>query len=161
MIRVFISILLMGIMIPVFLNGNELEDKYRGFMNETKATPSSKQVENTNKKTKVNITNQEGIVDEFFSWIKGSPVATEEDIKSIHNMINTLESSKKALDDRIRRINFQISKKGRKQGMLRKLFNDTEEIDNLEELREKLVEKRESIEENIETLTEEIAELSE
>jgi len=146
----------MSTIMPISLSGDALEDKYRGFMNETKANPSSKKAENT---IKVKITQQQGVVDEFFSWIKGS--STEEDIQSIQNMISTLKSSKKALDVRIKKVNFQISKKVRDQGLFRNIFNDTEELDNLEELQEELVEKRETIEEDIETLTEELAELSE
>ncbi len=151
----------MGIMMPIFLNGDALEDRYRGFMNEGKAKPSSKQVENTIKATKENITQQQGIVDEFFSWAKGSSVNAEEGIQVKQNKINTLKSSGKALDVRIRKVNFEISKKARNQGLLRNLFNDTEEIDGLEEIKKELAEKREIIEEDIETLTEEIAELSE
>ena len=149
----------MGIMIPTFLNGDALEDKYRGFMNECKANPSSKQAENTIKKTKENITHEQGVVDKFFSWIKGSSAATEEDIQIKEDKINSLESSRKALGDRIKRIDLELTKKVKNQGTLRNFFNDTEEVDGLQELKKKLVERREITEKNIETLIEEIAEL--
>ena len=156
MIRVFIGIMLMGIMMPIFLYGDALEDKYRGFMNECKANPSSKKAENTIKET----TQKQGVVDEFLSWIKGSSVDTEEDIKTKQNKINRLRSFGTILDKRIRRIDMKLTKKTSNQGLLRNLFNDTEEIDSLEEIKEDLVERRETVEKDIETLTEEIDELS-
>ena len=174
MIRVFIGIMLMSI-IPVFLSGDVLEDKYRNFMKASDENPSSKTIVNPPKKTitdqrhmaikkesTASIENgeQQGVVDEFLSWIKGSSVDTEEDIKTKQNKINRLRSFGTILDKRIRRIDMKLTKKTSNQGLLRNLFNDTEEIDSLEEIKEDLVERRETVEKDIETLTEEIDELS-
>ncbi len=184
MIRVFIGILAISIMMSAFLNGDELEDKYRNFMNMSKVSPPSKtalgpeekasnSVEKRNKKTvpqqykelkkestaSAESENQQGLANKFFSWIKSFSADTEEKIQVKQNKIYALKSSRRILDDKIKKIDADLTIKVENQGLIRSLFDDTEEVDSLEELREEMVEKKEMVEEDIETLTEEIGEL--
>ncbi len=92
-------------------------------------------------------------------FIYGGP-STEEKIQDKQSKIHTLKSSKSILDVRIRKINIELTKEIRKQGTLRSIFNDTEAVDHLEELKDELVEQKEMREKNIKTLTEELVELN-
>jgi len=92
-------------------------------------------------------------------WFILGGSSTEEKIQTKQNKIHILKSSKKALDVRIRKVDIELTKKIRKQGPLRSLFNDTEAVDHLEELKDKLVEQREMRKKNIKTLAKEIVEL--
>lgn len=168
-IRVFIGTMLMSIMIPISLSGDALEDKYRGFMYANEASPSSKKniapkhPKEVRKGSTASVENieEQGLGDKALSILGSLFGDTEEDIQVKKDKILTLKASKNALDLRIIKIDIALTKKVENQGLIRSLFNDTEEVDSLEDLMEELIEEREIIEKDIEILTEEIGELSE
>ncbi len=83
----------------------------------------------------------------------------QSDIESRQNKISMLRDSKKTLNVKIQKIDRKIVTEVRKQGIIRSIFNDTENVDNLENYQDELREDMVKIDKDIEVLNEEINEL--
>ncbi len=83
----------------------------------------------------------------------------QSDIESRKNKISILRDSKKTLNVKIQKIDRKIVTEVRKQGIIRSIFNDTENVDNLENYQDELREDMVKIDKDIEVLNEEINEL--